>query len=63
MNILHDNSTECGFYCITFIEYMIAGKTLLYYIKSFVSVNNVLREYNKTKEDIKYPQNAVRYAI
>ena len=63
MNILHDNSTECGFYCIAFIEYMIAGKTLLYYIKSFVSVNNVLREYNKTKEDIKYPQNAVRYAI
>ena len=27
--IQSDDSFMCGFYCITFIEYMIAGKTLL----------------------------------
>ena len=27
--IQSDDSIMCGFYCITFIEYMIAGKTLL----------------------------------
>ena len=31
--------------------------------EEFVSVNNVLREYNKTKEEIKNPQNAVEYII
>ena len=25
----------CGFYCLAFIEYMIVGKTLLYYTNSF----------------------------
>ena len=25
----------CGFYCIAFIEYMVAGKTLLDYTNSF----------------------------
>ena len=30
-----DDSIMCGFYCIAFIEYMIAGKTLLDYINLF----------------------------
>ena len=29
----------------------------------FVSVYNVLREYNEIKEEIKKPQNAVEYII
>ena len=35
---LQDNrSIKCGFYCITFIEYMLAGKTLLDYGNLFSS--------------------------
>ena len=34
--IIKDNeSIMCGFYCITFIEYMLAGKTLLDYTNLF----------------------------
>ena len=33
--IRSDDSIMCGFYCIVFIEYMIAGKTLLDYTKLF----------------------------
>ena len=29
----------------------------------FVSVNDMLREYNETKEEIKNPENAVEYTI
>ena len=29
----------------------------------FVSVNNMLSEYNEMKEEIKIPQNAVKYTI
>ena len=29
----------------------------------FVSVNNVIRDYNEMKEEIKNPQNAVEYTI
>ena len=29
----------------------------------FVSINNVLREYNEIKEEIKNPENAVEYAM
>ena len=29
----------------------------------FVTVNNMLTEYNEIKEDIKNPENAVEYAI
>ena len=28
-------SIMCGFYCIAFIEYMLAGKNLLYYANLF----------------------------
>ena len=30
-----DDSIICGFYCIAFIKYMLAGKTLLDYINLF----------------------------
>ena len=30
-----DDSIMCGFYCIAFIEYMLAGKTLLDYTNLF----------------------------
>ena len=33
--IQNDNSIMCGFYCIAFIEFMIAGKILLDYIHLF----------------------------
>ena len=29
------NLKMCGFYCVTFIEYMLAGKKFLYYTISF----------------------------
>ena len=33
---IQDNeSVMCGFYCIAFIEYMLAGKTLLDYFNLF----------------------------
>ena len=35
----------CGFYCITFIEYMLARKTLLDYTNSFSQ-----NEYKKIKK-------------
>ena len=53
--IIHDNeSVMCGFYCITFIEYMLAGKTLLDY-KNFFSPNDckkndkIINKYFKDK--------------
>ena len=45
---------------------VLASKTLMdSYIShgKFVSVNNVLREYNKMKEKIKYPQTSVDCTI
>ena len=33
--IQNDDSIWCGFYCIVFIHYMIAGKTLLDYTNFF----------------------------
>ena len=44
----------CGFYCIAFIEYMLAGKSLLYYI-NLISLNDykqkdtIIYEYFKDK--------------
>ena len=35
LRIQSDDSITCGFYCIAFIEYMVAGKTLLDYTKLF----------------------------
>ena len=32
-------------------------------INEFVTVNNMLREYNKMKEEIKNPENALEYTI
>ena len=33
--ICNNQSIMCGFYCIAFIEYMLAGKTLLHYTNLF----------------------------
>ena len=35
LRIQDNESIMCGFYCIDFIEYMLAGKTLLDYINLF----------------------------
>ena len=61
-----------GFYCNTFIEDMLAGKSFLDYTDLFFPndyqpiyqswcfpVNNVLREYNEIKEEIKYTEPSV----
>ena len=45
---------------------VLISKTLIHTYVShdeFVSVNNLLREYNKMKEEIKNTQNAVEYTI
>ena len=48
----------CGFYRIAFIEYMLAGKTLLDYTNLFSPNNykkngNVIHQYFKDKKDRK----------
>ena len=47
------------------IEVLISKALINSYInhEEFFSVNNVLREYNEMKEEIKNPQNAVEYTI
>ena len=52
--IQDDDSIMCEFYCISFIEYMLAGKTLLYYSTLFTSnnykkSNNIIYKYFKDK--------------
>ena len=43
--IQFDNCTMCGFYCITFIEYMVVGRYLLDYTNLFSS--NVYQNSDK----------------
>ena len=47
------------------IEVLISKVLIALYINhhEFVSVNNVLREYNEVKEEIKNPKNTVKYTI
>ena len=47
------------------IEVLISKALMDCYIShnKFISVNNVLIEYNKTKEEIKEPETSVEYAI
>ena len=47
------------------IEFLISKALLDSYLNhdEFVSINNVLREYNEMKEEIKNPENATEYAI
>ena len=47
------------------IEVLISKVSIASYINhhEFVSVNNVLREYNEVKEEIKNPKNTVKYTI
>ena len=47
----------CGFYCIAFIEYMVAGKTLLDYTNSFS-----LNDYKKN-DKITYIYFKEKYGI
>ena len=52
IRIQYDDSITCRFYCITFIEYMFSGKTLLDYTNLFS-----LNEYkNNDKLIYKYFQ-------
>ena len=47
------------------IKVLISKSLVDLYIKhdKFVSVRNVLREYNELKEEIKNPRNAIEYTI
>ena len=47
------------------IEVLISQALIDSYIShdEHVSVNNILKEYNEIKEDIKYPQTSVEYII
>ena len=47
------------------IEVLISKALIGSYIShdKFVSVHNVLREYNETKEEIKNPETSVKYII
>ena len=50
----------CGFYCIAFIEYMLAGKSWLDYtnlfsLNDFKNIGNVINKYfkaNVTQQDV-----------
>ena len=50
---------------LNIIETLISKALIDFYIThgKFVSLNNMLREYNKMKEEIKNPENAVGYTI
>ena len=51
---IQDNySIRCGFYCVAFIEYMLAGKTLLDYANWF-SPNNYKKNDEMTYKYFKY---------
>ena len=47
------------------IEFLISNALIVLYIShdEFVSINNVLREYNDTKKDMKNPETSVEYII
>ena len=54
---IQDNkSTMCGFYCIAFIKYMLAGKTLLdntnlFSLNDYKKNDKIIYEYFKDKYD------------
>ena len=49
--IKSDDSIMCGFYCIAFIEYMIAGKKLLDYTNLFSRYDKMIYKHFKDKYD------------
>ena len=56
IKIQDNESIMCGFYCIVFIEYMIAGKTLLDYTNLFSRNDSkkndkIIYKYFKDKYD------------
>ena len=61
----HDKVVLLGKFKLYAIEVLISKALIDTHIshKEFVSVNNVLREYNEIKEGVKNPQNTVEYLI
>ena len=55
--IPEDESIMCGFYCITFIEYVLAGKSLLGYI-NLLSAN----DYKKNGKIVIYKYFKAKYS-
>ena len=61
----HDKIVLLGKDKLNTIEFLISKPLIDSYIShdEFVSVNNVLREYNEIKKEIKNPEKAVEYTI
>ena len=49
--IQYDDSIMCGFYCIAFIEYILAGKVFLGYTNLFDKIIYRYFKKNMTKEE------------
>ena len=58
----HNKIVLLGYKLVT-IEVLISKSLICTYIihDEFVSINNVLREYNEAKEEMKSPENSVEY--
>ena len=61
----HDDIVLLGKDRLNTIEVLISKALIDSYIshEKFVSVNNVLREYNEIKEEIKNPEASLEYTI
>ena len=61
----HDNIVLLGKVKLDAIKFLLPEALTDSFVShnKFVSVSNVLREYNETKKQIKNPQNVVEYAI
>ena len=61
----HDNIVLLGKVKLDAIKFLLPEALIDSFVShnKFVSVSNVLREYNETKKQIKNPQNVVEYAI
>ena len=59
----HDKTVLLGKYKSNTIEVLISKVLVYITYGEFVSVNNVLREYNEMKKEIKNPETSVEYTI
>ena len=59
----HDKTVLLGKYKSNTIEVLISKVLIYITYGEFVSVNNVLREYNEMKKEIKNPETSVEYTI
>ena len=61
----HDNIVLLGKVKLDAIKFLLPEALIDSFVShnKFVSVSNVLSEYNETKKQIKNPQNVVEYAI